>query len=203
MRKFEVTYEAYAKLRSQLNKECIDFIKKVATAWKGKKFPLMTINREFDAECALCCIIYDGGNHPEYASNVCSEVENVYLDKTGDLVVDTEDCAGYDIYRVEYSDLETIAFALSETIDFMIEELIQLIGGTSKEKEGKWTISRETWDRLVDLAEGRDDIIHYLDEDSGEDTINDFVECYYPKGYVELIKEVAEIGENEVTWTWK
>jgi hypothetical protein len=203
MRKFETTYQDYRVLRNQLNDDCIEFIKEVAMAWQGKQFPLQTINREFDVEDAYCCIVYDGGNHPEYASNACSEVEGVFIDDKGKLALSIEDCGHYTIDRVDYCDLDTIAYALDGCIDYVLDNLIMLIGGECTVENGRWTMSRETWDRLVDLAEGRDDIFHYFDEDEDEKTKLELADCYYPKGFVTLIKRVAQIGEQDVTWEWK
>jgi len=202
MRKFETTYQDYRVLRKRLNDECIEFIKEVATAWQGKQFPLQTINREFDVEDAYCCIVYDGGNHPEYASNACSEVEGVFIDDKGKLALSIEDCGHYTIDRVDYCDLDTIAYALDGGIVYMLDNLIMLIGGECMVENGRWTMSRETWDRLVDLAEGRDDIFHYFDEDEDEKTQLELADCYYPKGFVTLIKRVAQIGEQDVTFEW-
>lgn len=43
---------------------------------------------------------YDGGNHPEYASNCFSDVERVYLD--GDSIyLEIEDCEEYDIVNID------------------------------------------------------------------------------------------------------
>ena len=43
---------------------------------------------------------YDGGNHPEYASNCFSDIERVYLD--GDSIyLEIEDCEEYGIERID------------------------------------------------------------------------------------------------------
>lgn len=46
-------------------------------------------------------VAYDGGNHPEYASNVFSEVERVYV-REDRLFVETEDA------DIEFSDLSSM-----------------------------------------------------------------------------------------------
>lgn len=202
MKKFELTAKKYYELRKQMLAECKEYLTEVAKAWGDKQFPLSTINREFDCNDAYCCIVYDGGNHPEYASNACSEVESVYM-RENVLTFSIEDDGRYEYDRVDGEDIITIAYAVDAAIDYVLDELIALIGGEGTIENGKWTISRETWDRLVDLAEGRDDIFHYFDEDEDEKTILELADCYYPKGFVTLIKRVAQIGDNEVTWEWQ
>ena len=202
MKKFELTANKYYELRKQMLAECKEYLTEVAKAWGDKQFPLSTINREFDCNDAYCCIVYDGGNHPEYASNACSEVESVYM-RENVLTFSIEDDGRYEYDRVDGEDIITIAYAVDAAIDYVLDELIALIGGEGTIENGKWTISRETWDRLVDLAEGRDDIFHYFDEDEDEKTILELADCYYPKGFVTLIKRVAQIGDNEVTWEWQ
>jgi hypothetical protein len=203
MREFEKRYKKYKTIRTKLSNACIEFIKEVATAWDGNVFPLSDISNEFDVDDAYCYIVYDGGRHPEYASNAFSKVEGIFIDKKGNLTLSIEDCDKYDIERVDEQDLDSVAYALSAAIDYMVEDLIELIGGEFTHKKGLWTLSRDTWDKLVDLAEGRDDISNYIDDDLDETTKLQLADCYNPKGYVNLIKSVAQIGENEVVFEWK
>ena len=46
------------------------------------------------------CVPYDGGAHPEYASNCFSDVETVFL-KDGNIYLETEDCEAYDIENID------------------------------------------------------------------------------------------------------
>ena len=203
MKKFELTANKYYELRKQMLAECKEYLTEVATAWGDKQFPLSTIYREFDCEPAYCCIVYDGGNHPEYASNACSEVESVYM-RENVLTFSIEDDGRYEYDRVDGEDIITIAYAVDAAIDYVLDELIELIGGEGTIENGKWTISRETWNRLVDLAEGRDNLDRYLDDESDDEKwLQSMRECYNPQGYVTLIKRVAQIGDNEVTWEWQ
>lgn len=56
-------------------------------------------------------ISYDGGNHPEYASNLYSEVYSVYL-KEGQIYFTIEDCDEYEIDRIPTYELIDIMNAL-------------------------------------------------------------------------------------------
>ena len=205
MKKFEITSPKYYELQKQLLTECKEYLTEVATAWKDKHFPLQTIYNEFNMDEAYACIVYDGGNHPEYASNACSQVESVYLYKEdGKLTLSIEDDGIYDISRVDAEDLINVTYAVDNAIDYMLEQLLQLLGIESTTENGVWTISRENWERLVDLAEGRDELDHYLDDEcDDEEWLEEISECYYPLGFVTLIKRVAKIGDKQVTWEWK
>ena len=65
---------------------------------------------EFD-EYEMLTVPYDGGNHPEYASNCFSRVNSVYL-KNGEIYLNIEDCDEYHIERISYND----AFAIAEVL---------------------------------------------------------------------------------------
>ena len=43
---------------------------------------------------------YDGGNHPEYASNCFSDFERVYLEENN-IYLEIEDCEEYDIVNID------------------------------------------------------------------------------------------------------
>ena len=59
-------------------------------------------------------VSYDGGNHPEYNSNVFSSVERVYLDSDGGVLLDTEDASKYSISNITTEELY-------ELCDFIIK----------------------------------------------------------------------------------
>lgn len=59
---------------------------------------------EFDDE--NLSVIYDGGNHPEYASNVCSDVYSIFIEKKSNLIfLYIEDSTAYDLDRLNVDDL--------------------------------------------------------------------------------------------------
>ena len=59
-------------------------------------------------------ITYDGGRHPEYASNAFSTVNAVFL-KDNKIFVDCDDCDEYDICEVDWSQIYDVASCV-ETI---------------------------------------------------------------------------------------
>lgn len=53
---------------------------------------------------------YDGGNHPEYASNCFSTVNGIYIPKDGGQIhLDIEDCSEYPLSDVDWDDVYNIA----------------------------------------------------------------------------------------------
>lgn len=81
----------YNNWRRKLRGSCIRYI----TAAIQKYGPI-----EFDYDNdEYVTVIYDGGAHPEYASNAFSQVNNVYM-KNNDIYVETEDS---DIKETELS----------------------------------------------------------------------------------------------------
>lgn len=61
----------------------------------------------------MMSVPYDGGNHPEYASNCYSRLNSVYL-KDGKIFLDIEDCDEYEIDRIDGDDVFAIAEVLVE-----------------------------------------------------------------------------------------
>jgi hypothetical protein len=54
-------------------------------------------------------VTYNGGNHPEYASNAFSIVMRVYVDSDDNIVLETEDCGAYDLDDVDTQDIVSLA----------------------------------------------------------------------------------------------
>ena len=53
---------------------------------------------------------YDGGNHPEYASNCFSTVNGIYIPKDGGQIhLDIEDCSEYPLSDVNWDDVYNVA----------------------------------------------------------------------------------------------
>ena len=59
----------------------------------------------------MISVPYDGGNHPEYASNCFSNVNSVYLENDV-IYLDIDDCDEYEIDRVNSEDVFNIAEVL-------------------------------------------------------------------------------------------
>lgn len=74
---------------------------------------------EFDEDYQSVCVTYDGGNHPEYASNAFAYVMGVAKDKNGDigLILDEEDF--YPLDRI--SDIGEVSY-LAVVIDDVLKD---------------------------------------------------------------------------------
>ena len=86
MKKFQKTMETICPLLFQLNKECVEFLNEAL----ADNPTIDLADYEEDGGMPVC-VSYDGGNHPEYASNVFSQVLLVKKNEQGDIVLETED----------------------------------------------------------------------------------------------------------------
>lgn len=80
---------------------------------------------EFDEDYESVCVTYDGGNHPEYASNAFSTVWGVARDKDGDIGLILDETNFYSLDRI--TDIGEVSY-LVEVIDNMLKD---------KEQEGE------------------------------------------------------------------
>ena len=90
MRHYKELAESYFEVSRNLQKSCIEHIKGILNNVEGKK-----LSWDYDTldEYGLDPISmgYDGGNHPEYASNMFSNVEGVRLSDNDDIIINLED----------------------------------------------------------------------------------------------------------------
>lgn len=61
------------------------------------------------------CVTYNGGAHPEYASNAYSMVHAVFL-KDDNLFVDCDDCDEYDISNLFWGDIYDVALCVESIV---------------------------------------------------------------------------------------
>ncbi len=99
MGKIEKIRDEYYDLCRKLRKECTEYLQKVLKE-KGNHIEW----NDIDLDCSLT-VSYDGGNHPEYASNCFSTVSAIDLNERGVVTLDTEDCCEYDIGRITTPEL--------------------------------------------------------------------------------------------------
>lgn len=79
------------------------YLKKVLEEAEGKR---IDIDEE---ESGYLWVTYDGGRHPEYNSNVFSVVHGVFLNEQGNICLDIADCEEYEIDRITWDDVVSIA----------------------------------------------------------------------------------------------
>ena len=108
---------AVAELENKALSECMDFLKGLLALNGGKiLFHECDEDGEIEIDDNYYCVSYDGGNHPEYASNCFSRVHSVYI-KGGEIYLDIEDCHEYSIDNVR--DREIIELCLYIYSDLM------------------------------------------------------------------------------------
>ena len=66
-------------------------------------------------------VTYDGGNHPEYASNICSMVNGIFIDGKDKINLIIEDCDEYEEYRVLTNELHDVADMLMAITEYVIQ----------------------------------------------------------------------------------
>ena len=59
---------------------------------------------------------YDGGNHPEYASNCFSTVHGVFNNENGDICLNIDDCSEYPISDLDWDDVYYVAYHIEHNI---------------------------------------------------------------------------------------
>lgn len=96
--KFELIGEKMLVLQAKLRNECIEYLTRVLKENANH----IEWNDEVTDDCIS--VTYDGGNHPEYASNAFSVVYAINMDENG-ITLETEDCSAYDIDSVPVSEL--------------------------------------------------------------------------------------------------
>lgn len=107
MEKFETTFELWLEVNKTLYCECVEYISKVLDEMPDN---VIVINED----CPCCCS-YDGGNHPEYASNCYSTVTEVYK-KDDEIYLCIEDDTQYSISRINADEIVDIAFSVKKSI---------------------------------------------------------------------------------------
>lgn len=108
--------EAYRNAESLCRCDCANYINGILQERENKRLELWLDESGWYPTCA-----YDGGNHPEYASNCFSEIQSVYIDKNGELSLDLEDTKWYPISGVSTEDIVRLA----EYIDEYFDELLK------------------------------------------------------------------------------
>ena len=111
MKKTIELFESIQPVREQIRKSCISYLKRVLK--KRENFCIGFYTNNGDAiDDLYVTVSYDGGRHPEYASNAFSNVNYVYINDKGRIVLDIDDCEEYEIENITFDEL----YALSEFV---------------------------------------------------------------------------------------
>ena len=116
----EKSIDDFYKVCVEARKNCKDYLKwavkkygKKETDNNGKIVFTLEFDPEYDDQNIN--IAYDGGGHPEYASNLFSEVYSVSL-WLDEISFNIEDSNKYEIDRVETADLLNICEAIKASV---------------------------------------------------------------------------------------
>lgn len=113
MEKYQKTWEEISPLINKLKEETLEFLRREVTG----EIDLEEFNEDGGMSVA---ITYDGGNHPEYASNAFSTVTMVYLNKENNKVVIVTEDAEIDPEEVDPIELTSVCDVI---LDYKTDEL--------------------------------------------------------------------------------
>lgn len=122
--KVEKNEDIYLNTKNYLRTDILNYLKAMLEVREGKKLIFNDIDEDYQCCYGNATISYDGGNHPEYASNAFSELYGIGLDEKGDLYFVIEDCDEYYAERV---------WSVDELID--AKDLVDYILETEKENK--------------------------------------------------------------------
>jgi len=118
---FNEIAKQWYKYSHKLECLCIVYLIRILSKNKGKIYWDSSDLREYIS------VTYNGGNHPEYASNAFSTVNGVYINSkgiyvssngvhinSGDIYLDTEDCSSYSIAEISLEELHNLCMFLDE-----------------------------------------------------------------------------------------
>lgn len=103
-------FDQFIPMQNEIRKKSEEYIKSVL-----QEHPDGIIFDDYPVSNGIT-VNYDGGNHPEYASNCFSTVYGVYLDKDGDVILDTEDCDVYPLENLDWDEVYTVADYIDKEI---------------------------------------------------------------------------------------
>lgn len=110
MAKAEKLYDSITDSFGEIRKESTEYIKSVLEA-HGNSIDF----DDYDVDYYVS-VTYDGGNHPEYASNAFSTVNGVFINRRGVISLNTEDCSDYELEDVSWEDVYNLAEYLKDEI---------------------------------------------------------------------------------------
>ena len=105
IKQYNSAYNTFIEARGEMRKQCLNILKEVCNRTDSKEINLNSLNNYCrDYGMGLPVIAYDGGNHPEYASNLYSIVYGFRLENNK-IVFDLEDDPSYEEDRVTIMEL--------------------------------------------------------------------------------------------------
>ena len=104
----EKKWDEAEKIRKQIYKSVLKWLTEQAEA-RGGEIAIHEYDEDgIQTDDRCYTVSYDGGNHPEYASNMFSEVDRVFV-QDGKLYLEIEDDPEYSIDRISWDDVYYLA----------------------------------------------------------------------------------------------
>lgn len=103
LRKAGELYDSIIPIQREIREKCEKYLQMVLEEHGG------TLDFNDYETDEWVSVPYDGGNHPEYASNCFSTVNGVFFDEKGNICLDIDDCSEYPLTDVDWDDVYNIA----------------------------------------------------------------------------------------------
>ena len=113
MEKFMEIGQQWSEVSKKLRKECEKYLKKVLEKTKDKRISWEWQELE-ELGVYEISVSYDGGRHPEYASDCYANVYGVHINKSGKLCIELKEEYDYEIERVNTLEVYDLAFKVAE-----------------------------------------------------------------------------------------
>ena len=110
LKQADVLYESIIPAQRDIRKKSEKYLQ-MALAEHGGSIDF----NDYDPE-EFVSVPYDGGNHPEYASNCFSMVYGVFINKDGNICLNTEDCSELPISDLNWDSVFSVASYLNTQI---------------------------------------------------------------------------------------
>ena len=103
---FDSISDTFAEIRT----ECEEYISSVLEEHGG------SIDFDDYEPDYYVSVTYDGGNHPEYASNAFSVVNGVFINRRGVISLNIEDCSDYELEDINWEEVYDVANYIKEIV---------------------------------------------------------------------------------------
>lgn len=99
----------------ETNNQAKEWLKEVLSKQPDKSVKVI-ISDDID----LYSVPYDGGNHPEYNTNVFSTVRRVFLNDKDEIILDTEDCYDYPLADAQGAGGGLVTYEVAEYVNMLL-----------------------------------------------------------------------------------
>jgi hypothetical protein len=107
-KKFDEVFVRWSQVNKELDKECTKYISEILENAEGHRV-------EISCNYPIC-VEYDGGNHPEYASNCYNDVYAVVKEDDRIYLV-TKDCDEYPLEKLTAIEKLTVASGIEYSVE--------------------------------------------------------------------------------------